>query len=196
LGNKAGGGRAASGLVRAAKPLKGGARGSGEGGILWPLSRSSGGFADSSSLNRSQSAADSNTRQAPRLVYAAVSTVARPTRAQQSIIERRNTMGKIVNSTFVSLDGVINHMDRWHFDLVEEQTNAIALQQLRDSDPMLMGRYTHDVYAGTWPGRDGDYADRINAIPKYVVSKSLTTVDWANTTVLNGDLIEAVTKLK
>jgi dihydrofolate reductase len=105
-------------------------------------------------------------------------------------------MGKIVNSTFVSLDGVINHMDRWHFDFVDDESNAIALQQLRDSDAMLMGRYTYDIYAGVWPDRDGDYADRINAMPKYVVSNTLSTVGWANTTVLNGDLIEAVTRLK
>lgn len=105
-------------------------------------------------------------------------------------------MGKIVNSTFVSLDGVINHMDRWHFDFVDDESNAIALQQLRESDAMLMGRYTYDIYAGTWPGRDGDYADRINAMPKYVASNTLKTASWANTTILAGDWIEAVTRLK
>ena len=56
-------------------------------------------------------------------------------------------MGKIVNSTFVSLDGVINHMDRWHFDFVDDESDAFALQQLRDSDALLMGRRTYDVYA-------------------------------------------------
>ena len=105
-------------------------------------------------------------------------------------------MGKIVNSTFVSLDGVINHMERWHFDFVDDESNAIALQQLRDSGAMLMGRHTYDVYAGAWPGRDGDYADRINAMPKYVVSNTLKTPGWANTTVLEGDWIEAVSRLK
>ena len=105
-------------------------------------------------------------------------------------------MGKIVNSTFVSLDGVINHMDRWHFDFVDDESNAIALQQLRESDAMLMGRYTYDVYAGTWPDRDGDYADRINTMPKYVASNTLKTASWANTTILAGDWIEAVTRLK
>ncbi len=105
-------------------------------------------------------------------------------------------MGKIVNSTFVSLDGVINHMERWHFDFVDDESNAIALQQLRDSHAMLMGRYTYDVYADTWPGRDGDYADQINAMPKYVVSNTLKAANWANTTILTGDWIEAVTRLK
>ena len=105
-------------------------------------------------------------------------------------------MGKIVNSTFVSLDGVINHMDRWHFDFVDAETNAFALQQLRESDALLMGRHTYEVYAGSWPGRDGDVADRINAMTKYVASNTLKTAAWANSTVLDGDLIEAVTKLK
>jgi hypothetical protein len=68
-------------------------------------------------------------------------------------------MGTIVNSTFISLDGVINHMDRW-------------------------------------PGRDGDYADRMNTVTKYVASATLQAPKWANTTVLNGDLAEAATGLK
>ena len=105
-------------------------------------------------------------------------------------------MGKIVNSTFVSLDGVINHMDRWHFDFVDDESNIIALQQLRDSSAMLMGRHTYDVYAASWPDRDGDYADLLNAMPKYVVSNTLKTTSWANTTVLEGDWIEAVSRLK
>jgi dihydrofolate reductase len=105
-------------------------------------------------------------------------------------------MGKIVNSTFVSLDGVINHMERWHFDYIDAETDALALQQLRDSDALLMGRHTYDVYAGVWPDRDGEVADRINAMTKYVASTTLRSADWESTTILEGDLIEAVTKLK
>lgn len=105
-------------------------------------------------------------------------------------------MGKIVNSTFVSLDGVTNHLDRWHFDYVDAESDAFALEQLRASDAVLMGRHTYDVYAGVWPGRDGEYADRINAMTKYVASTTLTTADWANTTILDGDLVDAVTRLK
>ena len=105
-------------------------------------------------------------------------------------------MSKIVNSTFVSLDGVINHMERWHFDYIDAESDSLALQQLRDSDALLMGRHTYDIYAGVWPGRDGEIADRINAMTKYVASATLQSADWANTTILDGDLIEAVTKLK
>jgi dihydrofolate reductase len=105
-------------------------------------------------------------------------------------------MGKIVNSTFVSLDGVINHMDRWHFDFIDAESDAIALQQLRDSQALLMGRHTYDVYAQTWPGRDGEYADRINGTVKYVASSTLQNPGWTNTTVPDGDLVESVTQLK
>jgi dihydrofolate reductase len=77
-----------------------------------------------------------------------------------------------------------------------EGADAFALQQLPDSDALLMGRRTYDVYADVWPGRGGDYADRMNTVTKYVASTTLQAPDWANTTVLNGDLAEAVTKLK
>ncbi|MGW0229276.1 dihydrofolate reductase family protein [Actinopolymorpha singaporensis] len=105
-------------------------------------------------------------------------------------------MRNIISSTFVSLDGVVNHMDRWHFDYVDDESNALALEQLRAADAMLMGRKTYEVYAGAWPGRDGEYAETINAIPKYVVSTTLTEPTWQNTTVLAGDLIEQVHKLR
>lgn len=105
-------------------------------------------------------------------------------------------MRSIVNSTFVSLDGVINHMDKWHFDYVDSENDALALEQIAASDAMLMGRKTYDVYASAWPNRDGDYAQRINAIPKYVASSTLTDPAWQNTTVLSGDLVHEVRKLK
>jgi dihydrofolate reductase len=106
------------------------------------------------------------------------------------------TMGKIVNSTFVSLDGVTNHMERWHFDFIDDEMHAFTLKQLRDSEAMLMGRRTYESYAAAWPGRDGEYPDGINRIKKYVASTTLKTAEWANTTIINGDLIATVTKLK
>ena len=105
-------------------------------------------------------------------------------------------MRRIVNSTFVSLDGVINHMDRWHFDYISEEQEAIALDQMRDSDALLVGRHTYEIYASAWPGRDGELADGINAIAKYVASTTMQTADWANTTIIGGDLVDAVTNMK
>ena len=106
-------------------------------------------------------------------------------------------MGAIVNSTFVSLDGVINHMDKWHFDYVDDQTGAFALQQLKDAGAMLMGRMTYEIYASAWPKREGEYPDLINALPEHVVSSTLSgSPEWSNTTVIQGDLESAADKLK
>ncbi len=105
-------------------------------------------------------------------------------------------MRPIVNSTFVSLDGVINHMEAWHFDYVDDELGAIARDQLYTSDAMLMGRATYESYAGVWPSRSDEYADRINTIPKYVVSTTLTAPEWENTTVISGDMVDEARALK
>lgn len=105
-------------------------------------------------------------------------------------------MRPVISSTFVSLDGVINHMDKWHFDYVDDQSNALALEQLQAADAMIMGRHTYDVYAGAWPGRDGEYASTINAIPKHVASTTLTDPKWHNTSVIADGLLEAVRALR
>ncbi|MFL6145410.1 MAG: dihydrofolate reductase family protein [Labedaea sp.] len=105
-------------------------------------------------------------------------------------------MGRVISSTFVSLDGVINHMDKWHFDFIDDETDAIAMEQLQHSDSLLMGRATYDVYAGAWPTRDGELADRINGMRKYVASTTLKTAEWNNTTVLGSDLVGEVAKLR
>src|SRR5690242_15676690 len=104
-------------------------------------------------------------------------------------------MRRIVNSTFVSLDGVINHMDRWHFDFIDEELEALALEQVRAGDGLLLGRNTYDIYKSAWPGRDGEMADLINAMPKYLVSTTAEDSDW-NTTIVRGYLVAAVTVLK
>jgi dihydrofolate reductase len=105
-------------------------------------------------------------------------------------------MGRIVNSTFVSLDGVINHLEVWHFAYVDEESQQIALEQLQASEAMLMGRHTYDVYASSWPDRDGVFAEKINRMPEYVASTTLEKADWNNTTVIKGDLVAEVAKLK
>jgi dihydrofolate reductase len=105
-------------------------------------------------------------------------------------------MGKIINSTFVSIDGVINHMEVWHFDFVDDESEQIALEQLQASEGLLMGRNTYEVYASAWPHRDGELAGTINSMPKYVASTTVDKADWNNTTVIKGDLVAEVAKLK
>jgi dihydrofolate reductase len=105
-------------------------------------------------------------------------------------------MGKVINSTFVSLDGIINHMQAWHFDYIDEEHNQIAEEQLLAAEALLMGRKTYEVYVSAWPQRDGTLADRINSMQKYVASTTMDEADWTNTRVIKADLVETVAKLK
>lgn len=105
-------------------------------------------------------------------------------------------MRRILNSTYVTLDGVIEHLEKWHFDYVDEDANALVWDQLSASDAVLMGRKSYEGHAEAWPGRTGDFADKINAMEKYVVSTTMSHAEWNNTTVINGDLVGQVTELK
>jgi dihydrofolate reductase/uncharacterized protein YndB with AHSA1/START domain len=105
-------------------------------------------------------------------------------------------MRPLINSTFVSLDGVVNHMDKWHFSYIDDESDQLTYDQLASCDAMLMGRKTYEAYAAVWPTRDGAYPDLINAIPKHVVSTTLESPSWQNTTVLNGDVVRSVQALK
>jgi dihydrofolate reductase len=105
-------------------------------------------------------------------------------------------MRRIINSTFVSIDGVINHMEAWHFGYVDEEATQIATDQLLACDALLMGRRTYEVYAQSWPDRDGVYASKINGMRKYVASTTLEQADWAGTEVISSDLPKEVARLK
>ncbi len=105
-------------------------------------------------------------------------------------------MGRIINSTFVSIDGVINHMDAWHWAYTDQEAGEIAAEQLLATDALLMGRKTYEAYAAIWPQREGVYPDKINTMQKYVASGTQDKADWANTTVLRGDLVAEVARLR
>jgi len=114
-------------------------------------------------------------------------------------------MGRIVITEFVSLDGVIEapgggegfKYDGWSFEIDRgDEGNAFKLEETMASEALLLGRTTYEGFAAAWPEREGDFADRMNGLPKYVVSSTLTDPTWANTTVLDGDAIAAVGKLK
>jgi dihydrofolate reductase len=103
---------------------------------------------------------------------------------------------RIINSTYVSLDGLIEHLDKWHFDYLDDISNDFESEQLAGCDALLMGRRTYEVFAQAWPPRTGEAADKINGMRKYVASTTLGQAEWANTTVLGGDLVKEVTELK
>ncbi|MEV0582041.1 dihydrofolate reductase family protein [Nonomuraea sp. NPDC050310] len=107
-------------------------------------------------------------------------------------------MRKIINSTYVSLDGVQSNPHEWSLKYFNEEAGALAYEQLFSSDAMLMGRLTYEGFAEAWSARAGqdEFADRFNSMPKYVASTTMDKADWTNTQVLEGDLVEAVRGLE
>ena len=114
-------------------------------------------------------------------------------------------MGRIVVSDNVSLDGIIQDpagdegfgRGGWVGRIADRpDLGKLALEEARGSEAMLMGRRTYEWFAARWPSRSGELADRLNSMPKYVVSSTLERPQWNNSTVLKGDVLDEVTKLK
>jgi dihydrofolate reductase len=108
-------------------------------------------------------------------------------------------MRRIVNSTYISLDGVIQDPQDWPGNGIEPDGTAGKVQTdlLSACDAVLMGRRTYEGFAPAWMSRSGDpYSDRINSMAKHVVSSTLRDPEWANTTVISGDVIAEVRRLK
>jgi dihydrofolate reductase len=108
-------------------------------------------------------------------------------------------MRRIINSTYISLDGVVEQPHEWPtIDRPsDERGGQIQASLLMACDAVLMGRRTYDGFAPVWQTRSGDpVSDRMNTMPKYVVSTTLRDPDWANTTVISGDVAEQIRDLK
>ena len=115
-------------------------------------------------------------------------------------------MGNVVVSQFITVDGVVEapgggeELERggWAFKFKRgDEGDAFKMKELEDTDVLLLGRRTYEGFAAAWPSRSGDpFSDKFNSMPKYVVSSTLKDPDWNNSTVIDGDIAEAVTKLK
>ncbi|MEU7894046.1 dihydrofolate reductase family protein [Nonomuraea sp. NPDC049152] len=109
-------------------------------------------------------------------------------------------MRKIVASFFISLDGVVESPDKWHFPYFSDEMGAAIGAQMSASDAMLLGRVNYQQWADYWPTKadeDDPFANYINGVQKYVVSSTLDSVDWNNTTLIPGDsFVERLTELK
>ncbi|WP_066935182.1 dihydrofolate reductase family protein [Microtetraspora fusca] len=108
-------------------------------------------------------------------------------------------MRKIVAAFFISLDGVVESPDKWHFPYFNDEMGAAIGAQMSESDAMMMGRVMYEDWAAYWPGKteaDDPFAPFINNIQKYVVSSTLDKVEWQNCTLVSGDFVEEITKLK
>lgn len=106
-------------------------------------------------------------------------------------------MRKLVVSEFVSLDGVIEE-PMWTFPYWNDEIAALKQAEMFGSDSLLLGRVTYEGFAAAWPGRTDEvgYADRINSMPKSVVTTTLDTLAWDNSTAIRGNIAEEVNKLK
>jgi dihydrofolate reductase len=114
-------------------------------------------------------------------------------------------MGRIVVTEFVSVDGVMEDpggaedfkYGGWAFEFERGQAgDDFKLDETRNSGALLLGRTTYEGFAKAWPSRTGEFADKFNTMPKYVVTSTGDGLDWGNTTVVEGDLGEAVPKLR
>jgi dihydrofolate reductase len=114
-------------------------------------------------------------------------------------------VGRIVVTEFVSLDGVVEapgggesfKHGGWSFEINRgDEGDKFKLDETLESEVLLLGRVTNEGFAAAWPTRDGEIADKLNSMPKYVVSSTLEDPEWNNTTVLKGDVVEGVSKLK
>lgn len=107
-------------------------------------------------------------------------------------------MRKLINSTYLTLDGVVDHVERWpSLEGGDSTGTEVQTQLLLSCDAVLMGRETYAGFAEVWQGRSGDpYTDQMNGMAKYVVSSTLREPTWQNTVVINGDVVEAVRGLK
>jgi dihydrofolate reductase len=105
---------------------------------------------------------------------------------------------KIVAGLFISLDGVVEAPETWHFPYFNDEMAQVVGSQMADSDTMLLGRVTYQDFAGYWPhqGSDVEMADYMNSTPKLVASTTLDTVDWQNSTLIKGDVAEELAALK
>src|SRR4051812_9643315 len=114
-------------------------------------------------------------------------------------------MGKIVVTEFVSLDGVMEDPGGsedfvhggWSFEISRgEEGDRFKLDETMNSEALLLGRTTFEGFAEAWPEREGEFADKFNTMPKYVVSTTMEEPGWQNSSVISADLPAEVAKLK
>jgi dihydrofolate reductase len=105
-------------------------------------------------------------------------------------------MRKIVAGLHISLDGVIESPEKWSFDYHCDEVGQSIKSRRDATDTLLLGRTMYQQFAAIWPGQSGEVADFMNNTPKLVASTTLTSLDWAGSTLIDGDVVTALTALK
>jgi dihydrofolate reductase len=107
-------------------------------------------------------------------------------------------MRKITAGLFISLDGVVEAPDQWHFPYFNDEMGAVVGQSMAETGTMLLGRVTYEDFASFWPNQNADdpIAAQMNGTPKLVASTTLDSVEWQNSTLIKDNVAEELTKLK
>src|SRR6266568_4553458 len=105
-------------------------------------------------------------------------------------------MRKIAAGLFTSLDGVVESPENWTGPYFNEQVGQAVGVLMAQSDAMLLGRVTYEGFAAAFGGQSGGMADQMNNMPKFVVSRTLSSADWQNSTLISGDVADEITRLK
>jgi dihydrofolate reductase len=104
---------------------------------------------------------------------------------------------KVKSYFFISLDGVVESPDKWHFPYFDDEMGAAVGAGFATADALLMGRVLYDEWAAYWPGHaDEPFGDVMNSIKKYVISNSLQTAEWQNAEIINGDVAKKLIEIK
>jgi dihydrofolate reductase len=109
-------------------------------------------------------------------------------------------MRKILAAEFMTLDGVMEAPEQWHSQYFNDEMGADQATVMAETELLLLGRRTYEVFAASWPSRTaedfGPFASYMNDTPKLVVSSTLDSVEWQNSTLLTGDVVEELSRLK
>jgi len=103
---------------------------------------------------------------------------------------------RVVASAHVTLDGVMGAPEEWSLQFVDEEAERLGVDDLVAADALLMGRVTYDGFLEYWPSATDPEAERMNGMPKYVVSNTLEQVEWSNSTLIAGDVTRRIQELK
>ena len=105
---------------------------------------------------------------------------------------------RLVATEYLSMDGVFEEPGHWSGPWFKEEASKFKWDELQASDALLLGRHTYEGFAKAWPNMTGtgEFGEKMNSMPKYVVSSTLDEPEWNNSTVLRGDIAEEIGKLK
>jgi dihydrofolate reductase len=105
-------------------------------------------------------------------------------------------MRNVILSEFLTLDGVMEAPEKWVFPFQGKAIETFKLREMREADALLLGRATYSIFAASWPSMTGELADRMNGVRKHVVGPVPDQLAWNNSQPVEGDVVEAVSRLK